>query len=154
VGGGAGHRLDPRGGERRTVERAPGPGFAVARAQPFLAEHQVAAGEQPQIVAHLAAVVADKAGETAIMVAMRVAQDQPIELFGPQVEQVEIAQEDFRRVAEIEQVLAAAGTAARLQMQRQAPFAGEGGGLAPGDAADMLDPGEGMRLLRHELVEK
>src|SRR5216684_6327879 len=148
------HGLDPRCFERRRVERAPRAWLLVARAEPFLAEHRIAAGEQFEVVTHPAAVMLDKADHPPVMVAMRVAEDQAVEPLGHDAEQVEIAQEDLRRIAEIEEVLAARPGAFRFEMQREAPFAGEGRGLATANTADMLDCDMGMRRLRHELVKE
>ena len=60
VRGVAEHGLDPRGFQRHAVERAPGNRLFVARADPFLAKILLAAGEEPQIVAHAVAVMSDK----------------------------------------------------------------------------------------------
>jgi hypothetical protein len=73
---------------------------------------------------HCFAVLPDKADQPPEMVAMRMAQDQPVELLGIDPEQIEIAQEDFRRVAEIEQILTLAGVVLAFKMKRQPPFAG------------------------------
>src|SRR3979411_1026153 len=45
----------------RASERAPGARLLAPRAKPFLAEHQITAGEQLEVVAHPAAVMFDKA---------------------------------------------------------------------------------------------
>ena len=85
--------LDMRGGERRRRRARPTtPVPRRAAAVPFLAERQVAAGVQPQIVAHPRPVMADKPDHPAVMVAVRMAEDEPVELLGRDAEQVEIAQ--------------------------------------------------------------
>jgi hypothetical protein len=47
-----------------------------------------------------------KTHQPAVMVAMRMTEDKAVELVGGDAEQIEIAQQDFRCVAEIEQILA------------------------------------------------
>ena len=102
----AAHGLDLRGGERRPVERAPRGRLGIARAQPLLAKHRATAGVELEVVAHLSAVLFHKADHAAVMVAVRMAEDQPVEMLaGFDAEQIEVAQQDFRRVAEIKQVL-------------------------------------------------
>src|SRR6185312_14468726 len=80
------------------------------------------------------------------------AEDEAVELFGLDPEDVEIAVQYLRRKAEIEEVLAAPPRRLGYQVQRQAPLAGEGLALAPGHAPDMLDPAMRMLGLGHEDV--
>ena len=47
----------------------------------------------------------DKASQPTVMIAVPVAEDQPVKALGLDAEQVEIAHQDLRRVAKIEQVL-------------------------------------------------
>src|SRR6266567_5164070 len=89
----------------------------------------------------------------AVMVAMRMAENQAVEPLGHDAEQVEIAQEDLRGIAEIEEILAARPRARRFEVQREAPFTGKSRGLAATDPADMLDRDIRVRRLRHELVK-
>ena len=63
------------------------------------------------------AVVCDKAVEPAVMIAVAVAQDQPVDPRGVEVEQIEIAYQDFGRVAEIEQILGFAAGLRGFEMQ-------------------------------------
>jgi hypothetical protein len=51
------------------------------------------------------------------MIAVAVAQDQPVDPRGVEVEQVEIAYQDFGRVAEIEQILGFAAGLRGFEMQ-------------------------------------
>jgi hypothetical protein len=84
----AAHGLDAGGFERRAVERAPGDRLLVARADPLLAKILLAAGKKPQIVAHAVPIMGDKARQPAVMVAVSVAQDEPVEPLGLNAEQI------------------------------------------------------------------
>src|SRR5579863_8648415 len=86
------------------------------------------------------------------MVEMAVAQDQPVERACVEIEEGEIAVEDLRRVAEIEEVLRGYAGALRLEMQREAPFAGQGRAFVAADMPCMLDPDGGMLGVGDEAV--
>jgi hypothetical protein len=76
-----------------------------------------------------------------VLVRMFVGDEAPLAFgFG---EMVEIAYQDFGRVAEIEQILGFATGLRGFEMQRQSPLAGKGRALVPRDMADMLESGGG-----------
>ena len=58
-----------------------------------------------QLVAHAVAIMGDKARQAAVMVAVSVAQNEPVEALGLDPEQSEIPHEHLGGVTEIEQVL-------------------------------------------------
>ena len=95
----------------------------------------------------------DKARQPTVMVAVPVAQNEPVEPLGLEAEQREIAQQHLGGVAKIEQILPGFTRVAGFEMQRQAPFAGQGRVHIAANAADMLDGDHRVRRLRHELVE-
>ena len=78
------------------------------------------------------------------MIAVGMAEDKPVDAPGVDAEQVEIAVDDFRRIAEIENILRVGGGADGFEVERQPPLAGEGGHLPPRYLPDMLDGDEGM----------
>ena len=124
--------------ERGAVERAPGRGLA-AFFHPFGAEHRLASDVECDVVAHLRAVLADKTVQPAEMIEVPVTQDQPVDFRRLDVEQIEIAVDDLRRVTEVEHVLRLGAVMLRSKVKRQAPLAGKGGFGAADDAPDMLD---------------
>jgi len=73
------------------------------------------------------------------MIAMPVAENQPVEPLGLDAEQVEIARQDLGGVSKIEQVLPGRAAGSGLEMQRQAPFASQRRVQITVDATDMLD---------------
>ena len=85
------------------------------------------------------AVLAHETVEPAIVVAVSVTENEPVQPVGVDVEQIEIAVEHLRRIAEIEQVLRLFPCLFGFEMQRQAPFRGKRGHLPPRHLADMLD---------------
>jgi hypothetical protein len=95
----------------------------------------------------------DKAWQPAVMVAVSVAQNEPVEPLGLDAEQTEIPQQHLRRVAEVEEILPRCTRIAGFEMQRQTPFAGQGRVHIVANTADMLDRDHRVRRLRHELVE-
>src|SRR5215208_4560824 len=115
----AAHGLDTRRPERRAVERAHRDRrLAVAAAVPFLAKGQVSAGIELDAVAYPVAVALDEADHAAVMVAVRMAEDQAVEFFGLDPQQVEVAVHDLRREAEIEQVLMLLARFGGFEVQR------------------------------------
>jgi hypothetical protein len=150
----AAYRLDMRRPQCLAVERPHRDRrLAVAAAIPLLPEGQVASGIKLEVVAHALPVALDEADQAAVMVAVRMAQDQAVELLRLDPEQVEIAVHDLRGEAEIEQILVLLAGSCRLEVQREAPFAGQGRSLTAGYAGDVLDPAVRMARLRHEQVE-
>jgi hypothetical protein len=87
------------------------------------------------------------------MIAMPVAENQPVEPLGLDAEQVEIARQDLGGVSKIEQVLPGRAAGSGLEMLRQAPFASQRRVQITVDATDMLDRAHRVRRLRHKLVE-
>jgi hypothetical protein len=87
------------------------------------------------------------------MVAVPVAQNEPVEPFGLDAEQDEIPQQHLGRVAKVQQVLPGLACIAGFEMKRQAPFAGQGRVQIAANAADMLDRHHRVRRLGQELVE-
>ena len=79
-----------------------------------------------------------------VMVAMGVAQDKSVQPGGIDVEQIEVAVENFRGVAEIEKVLRRCALGDGFEMERQPPFAGKRGHQPSRDLPDMFDLDEGM----------
>src|SRR5215208_2580304 len=137
----AAHGLDTRRPERRAVERAHRDRrLAVAAAVPFLAKGQVAAGVELNAVAHPTAVALDEADHAAVVVAVGMAEDQAVELIRLDPQEIEVAVHDLRREAEIEQISMLFSAFRGFEVQRQAPFAGQGRGLPAGDARDVLYP--------------
>ena len=84
------------------------------------------------------------------MVAVAVAQDEAVNAPRIDAEQVEIAVQDLRRVAEIQQILRLLPGAGRLQVQGQAPFRRERGHLPARNPFQMIDDDVRMGRLRHE----
>src|SRR5437016_3072149 len=138
---------DPRGIECGAVERAPRAWLLLARADPLLAKRLLAAGKELQIPAHAVAIMGDKPWQPTVMVAVSVAQNEPVELLGLDAEQTEIAQQHFGGVAEVEEVLPRFTRVAGFEMQRQAPLAGQSRVQIAADPADMLDRDHRMRPL-------
>ena len=79
------------------------------------------------------------------MVAVTVAQDQPVDLRRLDVEELEVAVDDLRRVAEVEHVLGFRAVFHRCEVEREPPFAGERHVRTAGNAPDVLDAHEGVR---------
>src|SRR3954464_13396031 len=91
---------------------------AAARTGPFLAEGQVACpGVQLQRLLQLRPVAADKAAKPAVMIAVRMAQDHPVEFLRGDAEQIEIAVQHLGREAKIEQILIALSRSLGFEMQ-------------------------------------
>src|SRR5215212_10206846 len=86
------------------------------------------------------------------MIAMGVAEDQAINARGVDVEQVSVAQYNFRRVAEVQHVLRLRARSVGFKMQRKTPFACKRGHLTAWHLADVLDHRERMRALRQEAL--
>src|SRR5262249_30362722 len=101
----AANRFDTRRMKRIPVECTPGGRLFIARAHPFLAKGFLAASKQAKIDRYAVAVMRDKARQSAVMVAVPMAEDQAIEPLGLDTKQREIADQDLRRVAKIEEVL-------------------------------------------------
>jgi len=80
----------------------------------LLAEAVFAAVVESQVLLHPRTVLRHKSHEAAEMIAVSMTQDQAVDLRGIDVEEVGIAQDDFGRIAEIEQVLRAGPRAARF----------------------------------------
>src|SRR5689334_10540221 len=100
--------------------------LALAVAVPFLSVGLVArAGLQLQTHVRKRAVAADKSGHPTVMIAVRMAEYQTVELFRRDAEQVEITVEHLGGETEIEEILIAPSRRLGFEMQRQAPFAGE-----------------------------
>src|ERR1700730_3935957 len=108
---------DPRGLECRAVERAPGARLLLARADPLLAKGLLTARKEPQIAAHAVAIMPEKPRQAAVMVTVSVAQNEPVEPFGLNAEQIEIAQQHLGGVAEVQQVLPGFTCIAGFEMQ-------------------------------------
>jgi SAM-dependent methyltransferase len=87
------------------------------------------------------------------MVAVAVAQDEPVEPLGLEPEKVEISHQNLGRVTEIEKILARLTRTVGFEMQRQPPFTGQGRIQVAANSADMLYLNHRVRRLRHELVE-
>jgi hypothetical protein len=87
------------------------------------------------------------------MVAVSVAQNEPVEPLGLDAEQTEIPQQHLGSVTEVQEILRRCTRIARFEMQRQAPFAGQGRVQIVANAANMLDRDHRVRRLRHKLIE-
>src|SRR5215472_11916604 len=87
----AAHGLHPGSLERGAIERPPGTRLFVARADPLLTKTLLAAGKEPQIIAHSVPIMGDEALQPTVMIAVSVAQNEPVEPFGLDAEQTEIA---------------------------------------------------------------
>ena len=84
------------------------------------------ADEQRQVAAHMRAILLDETLQAAEMIPVAVAQDEAVQARGIDAQQVEIAVEDLRGVAEIKQVLRPIVGAFRFQVQRKAPLRRQG----------------------------
>jgi hypothetical protein len=82
----------------------------------LLAETVFAAVVESQVLLHARAVLRHKSHEAAEMIAVSMTEDQAVDLRGIHVEKIGITQNDFGRIAEIEQVLRAGPSTARFQM--------------------------------------
>ena len=107
VRGLAGDGNDLLRGQRGAVERPPRHPLVAKSLGPALAKDALAADIERHLVAHAVAEAVDESLHPAVMVAVGVAQDQPVKPRGIDVEEFEIAAENLRRVAEIQHVLGA-----------------------------------------------
>jgi hypothetical protein len=92
-------------------------------------------------------VLAHEAVESAVVIAVAMAQDQAVDFPGFDAEQPEVAVDDLGRVAEIEHVLRLRAFLDRCEMERQPPFRGESHVGPAGDAPNVLDAHLGVRGL-------
>lgn len=97
-------------------------------------------------------VLHHESGKPAIVVAMPVAQDEPVKALRIDIEQREIAVDDLGRIAEIEEVLRFGTLSLLFEMQRQTPFAGERRHWPTADRTDMLDQNVAMCRLGQEAL--
>src|SRR6185312_7759970 len=105
-------------GEVTAVEHAEEDGLILTRRLHIaVAEIGLAAGEELEVGRHLSAVLGEEPDEPAVVVKMAVAQDESVELCRVDLEQLDVAVEHFRRVAEIEQVAPRLGPAHRFEME-------------------------------------
>src|SRR5438874_1374873 len=105
VSGVAADRLDTRRMKGILVDCSPGGRLFIARANPFLAKGLLAASKEAQIVGHAVAIMCDKARQSTVVVAVAMAEDQSVQPLGFDTKQREIAYQDLRRVAKIEQIM-------------------------------------------------
>src|SRR6516165_212433 len=101
----AAHGFDAHCLQRCAVERTPGKQLFITRADPFFAKSFLAADKELQILAHAFTIPRDKSRQPAIMVAVTVAQDEPVEPLRLDPEKAEISHQNLGRVTEIEKVL-------------------------------------------------
>ena len=87
-------------GQRGAVDGAPGNRILAFFTNPLFVEHGLAAHIKRNVIAHAGTVLTDKTVQTAKMVAVAMAEDQPVELAGIDIKQIEIAVQDFRRETE------------------------------------------------------
>ena len=154
---GAAHRNHLLRHQPGPVGRAPADEFRLgagagrrARRHPADGEGVLGADIEREVVAHGAAVLGHEPVHPAIVVAVAMAQDQPVKPGRLDAEQRDVAVEDFGRVAEIQHVLRTRPAGAGFEMQRKPPFAGQGGHRPARDAAHMLDRDVGMLGPRQE----
>jgi hypothetical protein len=126
--------------DRAAVESAPRHRIGAAPLHPFLGKGGLAAGKECELGRQMGAVVGNKAFEPAVMVAVAVAEDQPGQAAGVEVEQREVADQHLGGKAEIEPILRSAEGTDRFEVERQPPLADEGRPLVPRDPAQVLDP--------------
>ena len=111
-------------GQQHAINRPPRK-WVLFRAKPFFAKCLFAAHKQRQVIAHVAAVAGDKARHATKMVAVGMAEDQPVHPPHVDAQKIDVAGDDLGREAEIKDVIGLLPRQPRLQMQRQAPFAGQ-----------------------------
>src|SRR6516162_4750044 len=73
------HRTDTGGLQRLEVEHTPGYRFGATPLDPFFLKVGLAAGEEPQVWAHSCSIVGNEPVESAVVVAMAVAQNQAVD---------------------------------------------------------------------------
>jgi hypothetical protein len=104
------------GGEHSAIDRTPRD-RVLGIAEELFPEAFLAAIVEAQVVAHARAMLHQEADEAAEVVAVGVAEDQAIDLAWVDVEQIGVAQNDLRRIAEIQHVLCFGAGAVGLEMQ-------------------------------------
>ena len=148
----AAHRAEVGSLERLAVEQAPGHRFGAAPLDPLLVKIALTAGEELEIRAHSGAIMANEPFEPAIVIAMPVAQDQPVDQTRIEIEQLEVPDQHLGGIAKIQQIARLGTGLCGFQMQRQAPFAGKGRALMPVDVANMLDFDHRVRCVGDKAV--
>ena len=135
--------------DRLAVERAE---IAARIAPP--AKAVLAADVERQLLLERRPMRLEEAEHAAEMVVMAVAEHHGVEGRRIDLEDRQVVEQDFRRVAEIDQHIALLGAARRLHVHREAPFAVEHRArrlVGHGVAALALDGQAVARLVRHEL---
>lgn len=84
------------------------------------------------------------------MIAVGMAEDQTVDPRGIDFEQIGVAQNDLRGIAEIQHVLRVGASAVGFEMQRKAQFAGQGRYLTPRHLTNVLDGRERVCRPRQE----